>query len=159
MERRPPQVNQLLAKDRDQRVRILLARKLAALVPGLSPVQQARLHQETWDALNALVADEALRVRAIIADAVKELPNAPRELIRQLAQDPDLSVYEPVIRLSPLLTTEDLVALVTRPPAAGTVSGGRAAGAVGAGGIGRNRKHRQFRGNSRAARQSDGADP
>ncbi|HEX4171083.1 MAG TPA: DUF2336 domain-containing protein [Acetobacteraceae bacterium] len=117
----PPRVNQLLAKDRDQRVRILLARKLAALVPGLSPMQQARLHQETWDALNTLVADEALRVRAVIADAVKELPNAPRELIRQLAQDPDLSVYEPVIRLSPLLTTEDLVALVTRPPAAGTV--------------------------------------
>lgn len=117
----PAQVNQLLAKDRDQRVRILLARKLAALVPGLSPVQQARLHQETWDALNALVADEASRVRVIIADAVKELPDAPRELIRRLAQDPDLSVYEPVIRLSPLLTTEDLVALVTKPPAAGTV--------------------------------------
>jgi uncharacterized protein (DUF2336 family) len=117
----PARVNQLLAKDRDHRVRILLARKLASLVPGLSPVQQARLHQDTWDALNTLVADEASRVRAVIAEAVKELPDAPRELIRRLAQDPDLSVYEPVIRLSPLLTTEDLVALVTRPPAAGTV--------------------------------------
>jgi uncharacterized protein (DUF2336 family) len=117
----PGRVNELLAKDRDERVRILLARKLAALAPGLSPVQQARLYQETWAALNTLVSDEASRVRAVIADAVKELPGAPRELIRRLAQDPDLSVYEPVIRLSPLLTTEDLVALVTRPPAAGTV--------------------------------------
>jgi uncharacterized protein (DUF2336 family) len=117
----PGRVNDLLAKDHDERVRILLARKLTALVPGLSPVQQARLYQETWAALNLLVADEASRVRAVIADAVKELPDAPRELIRRLAQDSDISVYEPVIRLSPMLTAEDLVALVTKPPAAGTV--------------------------------------
>jgi uncharacterized protein (DUF2336 family) len=117
----PPQVNELLAKDHDERVRILLARKLTALVPGLSQVEQAQLCRETWDTLNTLVADEAVRVRAVIADTVKELPDAPRELIRQLARDVDLSVYEPVVRLSPLLSTEDLLALVTKPPAAGTV--------------------------------------
>ena len=60
-------------------------------------------------------------MRAVIADAVKELPDAPRELIRRLAHDTDISVCEPVIRLSPLLATEDLVALVTMAPAAGTV--------------------------------------
>jgi uncharacterized protein (DUF2336 family) len=114
----PGRVNELLAKDRDERVRILLARKLTALVPGLSQIEQAQLYQETWDTLNMLVADEAMRVRALIADAVKELPNAPHALIRQLAQDTELSVYEPVIRLSPLLSTGDLLALVTKPPAA-----------------------------------------
>ena len=77
----------MLARDRDERVRILLARKLAALVPGLSAAEQAQLHQETWDTLKALVADEAVRVRAAIAEAVKELPDAPRGLIRQLAHD------------------------------------------------------------------------
>jgi uncharacterized protein (DUF2336 family) len=117
----PSRVNELLAKDRDERVRILLARKLTALVPGLSQIEQAQLYQETWDTLNMLVADEAMRVRALIADAVKELPNAPHALIRQLAQDTELSVYEPVIRLSPLLSTGDLLALVTKPPAAGTI--------------------------------------
>jgi hypothetical protein len=117
----PGRVNGLLAKDSDERVRILLARKLTALVPGLSQAERAQLYQETWDTLNMLVADEATRVRAVIADAVKELPDVPRELIRQLARDVDLSVYEPVVRLSPLLTTEDLLALVTKPPAAGTV--------------------------------------
>ena len=105
----------------DERVRILLARKLAALVPTLSAPDQARLSRETWDTLKALVADETARVRAVIADAVKELPDAPRELIRRLAQDTETSVCEPVIRLSPLLATEDLVALVTMAPAAGTV--------------------------------------
>lgn len=117
----PAKVNDGLASDRDERVRILLARKLAALAPGLSAVDQARLYQETWGTLQALVADEAVRVRAVIADAIKELPNAPRELIRQLARDTDASVCDPVIRLSPLLTTEDLLALVAMAPAAGTV--------------------------------------
>jgi hypothetical protein len=45
----PGQVNDALARDQDERVRILLARKLAALVPGLSAIDQARLYQETWD--------------------------------------------------------------------------------------------------------------
>jgi uncharacterized protein (DUF2336 family) len=117
----PPRVNEVLAADSDERVRILLARKLTALVPGLSAAEHARLHQETWDTLKALVADEAVRVRAIIAEAVKELPDAPRGLIRQLAHDTEKSVFEPVIRLSPLLTTEDLLTLVAMAPAAGTV--------------------------------------
>ena len=51
----PAQVNDALARDHDERVRILLARKLAALVPGLSAIDQARLYQETWDTLKALV--------------------------------------------------------------------------------------------------------
>jgi uncharacterized protein (DUF2336 family) len=117
----PASVNAGLARDGDERVRILLARKLAALVPTLSAPDQARLSQETWDTLKALVADETARVRAVIAEAIKELPNAPRDLIRRLAQDTETSVYEPVIRMSPLLATEDLVALVTMAPAAGTV--------------------------------------
>jgi uncharacterized protein (DUF2336 family) len=118
----PAEVNQTLAADRDECVRILLARKLAALVPSLSPTEHALLHQETWRTLRALVEDEATRVRAIIADAVKELPDAPHDLILRLARDADLSVSEPIIRLSPLLTNQDLLALVVMPPAAGTVA-------------------------------------
>jgi uncharacterized protein (DUF2336 family) len=117
----PAQVNEMLAGDSDERVRILLARKLTSLVPGLSAAEQAQLHRETWETLKALVADEAVRVRAVIADAVKDLPDAPHELILQLARDTEISIAEPVIRLSPLLTTEDLVALVTMAPASGTV--------------------------------------
>jgi uncharacterized protein (DUF2336 family) len=117
----PAHLNDALTRDRDERVRVLLARKLAALVPGLSSVDQARLYHETWNTLTALVADEAVRVREIIAEAVKEIPDAPRDLVRRLASDGNTSVCEPVIRLSPLLTTEDLLALVAMAPAAGTV--------------------------------------
>ena len=112
-------MNDELAHDCDERVRVLLARKLAALATGLSPVDQARLYQETWETLKALAADEATRVRMVIADAVKELPNAPHELICQLAGDVEDSVSDPVIRLSPLLTAEDLVALIAAAPAGG----------------------------------------
>jgi uncharacterized protein (DUF2336 family) len=112
----PSQANETLAGDPDERVRILLARKLAALVPGLSAADQLQLHRETWATLAALVADEAVRVRAAIADAVKDMPAAPREMILRLARDTELPVSEPVIRLSPLLTTDDLLALLANAP-------------------------------------------
>jgi uncharacterized protein (DUF2336 family) len=117
----PPQVNDLLTAHPDERVRVLLARKLAALVPTLSPADQLQLYQDTWETLSTLVEDEAVHVRAVIAEAIKDLPHAPRGLSLRLAHDTELPVYEPVIRLSPLLTTEDLVVLVIRAPAAGTL--------------------------------------
>lgn len=116
----PSQVNETLAGDPDERVRILLARKLTALAPSLSAADQAQLHRTTWATLTALVADEAVRVRATIADAVKDMPVAPRELILRLANDTAMSVSEPVVRLSPLLTTDDLLALLANAPASGT---------------------------------------
>lgn len=117
----PAQANDILAGDHDEKVRLLLARKLAMLLPTLSATDQARIYKETWDTLGLLVADEAARVRAVIAEAIKSLPDAPHELVLRLAYDTEASVYEPVIRLSPLLTTEDLVTLIAKAPAAGTV--------------------------------------
>ena len=112
--------NRRLARDEDERVRALLARKLANLLPGLSESAQSRLQQETWELLSVLVTDEAMRVRAAIADAVKDMDVAPRELITQLARDAELPVKEPVIRLSPLLTSSDLLALLVESPGAET---------------------------------------
>jgi uncharacterized protein (DUF2336 family) len=116
----PSQANEALAGDPDERVRILLARKLAVLVPSLSAADQEQLCRETWETLLRLAADEAIRVRATIAEAVKDMPAAPRELIVRLANDTALSVREPVIRLSPLLMTDDLLALLARAPGPGT---------------------------------------
>jgi uncharacterized protein (DUF2336 family) len=61
-------------------------------------------------------------VRAAIAEVVKEMPDAPKDLILRLSRDSAVPVYEPVIRLSPLLATEDLLALLDQPPAAGTAT-------------------------------------
>jgi uncharacterized protein (DUF2336 family) len=118
----PPQAHLTLIHDADDRVRVLLARRLGALMPNLEDVAQARLREQAFQTLTALVADEAVRVRAAIAEEVKQLPDAPRALILRLAQDPALMVCEPVILFSPLLTTADLVALVTAAPSPDVVT-------------------------------------
>lgn len=117
----PPQVDRALAQDPDERVRILLARRLAGLLPGLVGEEQMRLQCQTYEILTALVADAAVRVRAAVADVVKDMPQAPRALILQLAQDQAVMVSAPIIRFSPLLMTEDLLALIAAARSPGTV--------------------------------------
>ncbi len=112
----PPPVDRMLASDPDSRVRTLLARKLANLLPSLSGAEYEHLQQQALATLGDLVADEVVRVRATIADIVKGMPDAPHDLVMRLAQDSALAVSDPVIRLSPLLSTEDLLALVAATP-------------------------------------------
>ena len=131
----PPDANRLLADDPDERVRILLATKLAGLTHGLPDAAQSRMREQALETLTRLVTDEAVRVRSAIADAVKDLPDAPKALILALARDTAVMVAEPVILFSPMLTSEDLLACV-----------------------GRGCRHGQCRGDSRAAGQSVGAD-
>lgn len=108
----PPVTFGLLARDADSRVRALLAQRLAGLAPNLDAAAQTHLHQHAVAALAHLIEDEAIRVRAAIADAVKEMPQAPRELVLRLARDTAIEVSDPVIRLSPLLTQADLLGLL-----------------------------------------------
>ena len=108
----PPAVNRALSRDPDERVRILLARRLGNLVPGLAGEEQMRLQRQTYEALTVLVSDAAVRVRAALADVLKDMPQAPRALILQLAQDQSVMVSAPIIRFSPLLTTDDLLSLI-----------------------------------------------
>ncbi len=112
----PTQVDRLLAQDSDERVRTLLARKLSQLVPSLACGARDRLRQQALETLTLLVEDEAARVRGAITDVLKDMPNAPRALILRLAHDALLVVSEPVIRLSPLLTQDDLLALIAQAP-------------------------------------------
>jgi uncharacterized protein (DUF2336 family) len=109
--------NAALAADQDPRVRVLLARKLAALCPLMEVGEQAHLEASAARLLGQLVLDEATRVRAAIADVVKDMPDAPRALILRLARDTEISVCGPVIAVSPLLTAEDLLSLLTESPA------------------------------------------
>ena len=118
----PCKVDQLLARDADERVRTLLARKLGSLIPSLPAEERDRLQGQALATLTQLVADEAVRVRSAIADAVKEMPDAPRDLILKLAYDSAMTVCDPVIRLSPLLTAEDLLALLSARPSTATAT-------------------------------------
>lgn len=109
-------VNTVLARDPDERVRVLLAGKLARLVPTMPRNERNVLESLAYATLISLVADETVRVRAAIADVVKDMKDAPRDLIIRLAHDVAVAVHEPVIRLSPVLTAEDLIGLLAAPP-------------------------------------------
>jgi uncharacterized protein (DUF2336 family) len=112
----PAGADRILAHDDDDRIRTLLARKLAALVPSLKNAERDRLQHHALDVLADLVRDEAVRVRAAIADVLKEMPEAPHDLILHLAHDSEMPVSKQVTRLSPLLTTADLLGLLAAVP-------------------------------------------
>ena len=113
----PAQISALLAADTDARVRTILSRKLSTLTPTLTGEDRQRVQNDAIANLTAMVADAALRVRINLAEAVKHLPDGPRDIVLRLAHDPAVMVCEPVIRFSPMLTPEDLITLIaTNPP-------------------------------------------
>jgi uncharacterized protein (DUF2336 family) len=118
----PAQADHLLRADPDLGVRTALARKVATLAPGLSGTERDRLRRLAHETLTTLVGDTAAQVRLAIAEALKSMPDAPRELIIQLARDIELNVADPVLRFSPLLTEADLMGLVAAPPVEGAVA-------------------------------------
>ena len=105
-----------LSQDEDERVRIFVAQRLARLLPGLPAASQHDLHDHVLAVLATLVQDAATRVRAAISEAVKTMADAPRDLVLRLAHDQAVPVSDPVIRLSPVLTDADLLALLATPP-------------------------------------------
>ncbi len=112
----PSAANMRLAHDGDERVRLLLARKIAAALPGLSEVEGEEIRERTLQVLSALIRDEAVRIRAAIAGVAAELPNIPRRVALHLAADAEVCVSEPMLRLSPLLSAQDLLELLATPP-------------------------------------------
>ncbi len=117
----PTAANMTLARDGDERVRLLLARKIANALPDLSEVEGEQMRERTLLVLTTLIHDEAVRIRAAIAAVAAELPNIPRAVALHLASDGDVSVSEPMLRLSPLLSAEDLLGLLSTPPHGETV--------------------------------------
>lgn len=117
----PAQADRLLARDADPAVRAALGRKLAPRAAALA-IAEDRLGEIAWQALCALAEDAATHVRAVIAAELQAMADAPHGLILRLAGDAAMEVAEPVIRLSPMLSEDDLMALVAAPPVPGTLT-------------------------------------
>lgn len=118
----PHQADQLLLRDKDEQVRAELAQKVARLLPGLPEDAQNQARQRVIDMLEVLARDEVVRVRQVIAEAVKGLTDVPPEVVRRLARDAELAVASPVLRFSPLLTDEDLLDIIAGAPSSGALS-------------------------------------
>ena len=108
----PRQADLLLCGDPDEEVRSGLARKIALLVPSLPADRIGQLERMTMDIVEALARDQATAVRRVVAETLKDQPGAPPHLIQQLARDLELSVSGPVLRHSPLLTSDDLLSII-----------------------------------------------
>jgi hypothetical protein len=119
--RAPFSVLQGLTEDENISVREALARRVADILPSLTSSSHDRLANIVQPILLRLVADVAEQVRFIIADAAKHLSTVPRDAVLRLATDTEIRVAEPVIRLSPLLHEDDLLALVASPPVNATL--------------------------------------
>ncbi|BAI71150.1 hypothetical protein AZL_005120 [Azospirillum sp. B510] len=118
----PRQADLLLAKDREVMVRRAVAQKIARLLPELSADQAIQIERLTVECLETLARDQASEVRGILAEALKDLPNAPHGVINRLARDVELSVCAPVLQHSPILTEEDLTDIIMKGPVRGAMT-------------------------------------
>ena len=117
----PRHADLLLAKDKDDDVRCHLSRKIALLIPDITPDDSDRLSRLTFDTLEILVQDQLPRVRAILAETLKDVANVPAHVIQQLARDTEIEVAGPVLRYSPLLTDADLLEIISGDPIQGAL--------------------------------------
>ncbi|WP_343560792.1 DUF2336 domain-containing protein [Kiloniella sp. b19] len=110
----PAQAGLLLASDKDESVRQALAEKVAKLAPELDHTSQKKAQNYLTKTLEVLIRDEATRVKAVLAEALKESSTVPAEMIQALVDDENDDVACPILKYSPLLSDEDLIAMIYR---------------------------------------------
>lgn len=108
----PAPADLLLATDGDDGVRGELAQKIARIAPQLTASDQDKLKRMAYESLETLAMDQVVRVRMILAEALKDVAGAPPEVIRRLAFDTEIDVAGPILQFSPVLTDADLIEII-----------------------------------------------
>lgn len=112
----PVQADAILSKDPEDAVREKVAYKIAALAPELSAAERERAGDIVTGILENLARDEAVKIRKVLSDSLKDAKGVPASVVEQLARDPDEAVCVPVLRNSPLLSDEFLVEIIESRP-------------------------------------------
>jgi len=118
----PRQADLLLANDVDTSVRCDLTEKIAKLAPDVSATERSKIQDLTYDALMVLSRDQVTSVRQILSEALKDVVDAPGDIIRHLAKDMEVVVSGPILQYSPVLTDEDLIEIISSRHAEGALS-------------------------------------
>ncbi len=118
----PPHAYKVLAEDADDDVHCDLAYKIARLTPQLSSDARDRIRELTLEALDILARDEIVRVRRVLAETLKDVAQAPHDVVLRLARDTELEVAAPVLEFSPLLSDDDLLEIIASPSVAGALA-------------------------------------
>jgi len=121
-ERAPRQADLLLTADDQDDIRTDLAAKVARLTPDMAADDRSTLYRLTVQALEILAEDQLVQVRRILADTLKDVAHAPASVIRMLAHDKHLTVAEPVLQFSPVLSDEDVLSIIRSGPIQGALS-------------------------------------
>jgi hypothetical protein len=112
----PAKALTMMARDPDTDIRTVLTKRLATILPALSPTEQIELYDLTVEALRALAEDQVTTVRIALASALKDVAKAPHDVARKLADDAERAVAEPILRYSLSLSDQDLLELIARHP-------------------------------------------
>jgi uncharacterized protein (DUF2336 family) len=118
----PAVANRFLADDVNPEVRAELARKIGRLLPDLLADEREHVCDLTLETLQRLATDQLPRVRAILAEEIKELDCVPKDVIDKLARDVDETVSVPILEYSPLLSDTDLLEIVATARAQGALT-------------------------------------
>ena len=112
----PEKAHLLLAEDSAGEVRADLADQLGKLLPDLTEDEKDKAWRATHQALTLLARDQLPMVRRVLAETLKLLPTAPRDIILTLAYDHDTDVASPILQFSPVLTDDYLLAVIASSP-------------------------------------------
>ncbi len=118
----PAQAHFRLADDSHESVRAQLARKLARVMPDLPREELRGLRDDTLALLERLARDETAKVRAALAEELAAMADVPRDLVLDLAHDPETEVAAPILEFSPLLNDHDLIEIIAASRARGALS-------------------------------------
>ena len=80
------------------------------------------MRRMAYEALDVLARDQVTRVRQILSEALKDVADAPPDVIRRLASDVELVVSGPVLQYSPVLTEDDLLEIIKNHSSTGNLS-------------------------------------
>jgi uncharacterized protein (DUF2336 family) len=114
--------NILLARDDDTGVRTELATKIAASAPGLDAEEADKANRATYEALEMLARDQLKLVRGVLSEALKDVPGAPVDIIKTLANDLEIDVAGPVLQHSPVLQDDDLLEIISTTQVEGALN-------------------------------------
>lgn len=118
----PALAHLVLVDDMDDGVRADLASRIVRLAPGLTVDEQDRARQSAFRVLERLARDQLPRVRQILSESLKDVADAPVEVINRLARDVEEAVAAPVLEFSPVLRDEDLLDIISERPSTAALS-------------------------------------
>jgi uncharacterized protein (DUF2336 family) len=118
----PRQADLILTRDDDDSVRERLAAKMAQMVPEFAGEDREKIKALSHKVLETLARDHAVKVRQVVAEALKDSVQAPLAVIQKLARDIEIQVAGPILEYSPLLTDEDLLEIIAAGPIRGALN-------------------------------------